>query len=1190
MQYETKVKSGKLDFNHLPAFAGFILAKHHQEFVVEQLRLSKEVNIPLLALLEPLGEKKIMELSLSSSAEFLTYLKDNQAQKQIDDSFKRWMSDKLPVLTREQIVTEDITLVNYIRRQAFLHFIPLYTEDIPEIMNLIREIDLFLLESETISANGYIRLLKNKINEELYFKEKITNTTPGIVYVFDLKEEKTVYSNDKVAYYLGYGEDERMDPSDLLLEKFMHVDDIQIAKSHLAEVANLKDQEVKTFEYRAKTKNGTYRWLRAYESVFRRTIEGEVWQIIGIATDIHNEKQIEQQLFYRESQLLEAQELAQLGSYEWDLVNGTSESTPQIKNILEIVNLPLEAFIEHVHPQDRLRVQEALQKAMEETGIYDCEFRYQISGKEKVLWSRGLVSFDEMAKPVVMRGTIMDVTERHVIIQRLQTSEELFKQAQATTHIGNYVWDASINRYNWSDELYRIYGMEPGSPIDRETIAALNHPDDKDLVRKAIQRSAETGEAFDFHYRIVLKDGSIKILHARGKAIIQNGQEKILGTAQDVTERQHLIDRLQKSDELYKQAQAISHIGNWTYNLATNKTYWTDEMFRIYGLEPQSREISWEGFLEMVHPQDRALVQGFATQAIKARAPFEMYHRNLLNDGTVKTLHIRGEVVVGEDQKPQQLFGTAQDVTTQHRTEQELRDNRNFIQKIADATPSIIASYNINTGKYRFVSRGLETLLGYDPAIAMEKGVEFFVKLIHPDDLGPMMAKNMDALQAANESETELNDIIIDWQYRMLHKDGSYRWFHTFGTIFDRNREGKVEHVLNISIDITDKIEAEKKVVEQEMFIKHIADSSPTVLYLFDTKQGKVVYINREIESVLGYNPDEMIGLGNQIIPLLYHPEDAAMLKERLHEYNNAQQPQSLFQFECRMKHKNGEWRWLLIREIVFKRDTENKILEVLGSALDISHRKDIETMLIQKTRELEQSNASLEEFAYVASHDLKEPLRKISTFGDRLMAAHKANLNEEGKEYLEKIVHSSKRMQLMINDLLSISMISGEKTFERFSLQTILDEVVQTLEYKIEEHKAILEIDPLPEAWIIPSQFRQLFQNLMSNSLKFIRTGVQPRIVVRHRYIRPSQVKTAEVAKANEYLQINFEDNGIGFDKAFSEKIFAIFQRLHSKSEYEGTGIGLSICRKIIENHGGTIVAAGVPNQGAKFTIILPV
>ena len=222
-------------------------------------------------------------------------------------------------------------------------------------------------------------------------------------------------------------------------------------------------------------------------------------------------------------------------------------------------------------------------------------------------------------------------------------------------------------------------------------------------------------------------------------------------------------------------------------------------------------------------------------------------------------------------------------------------------------------------------------------------------------------------------------------------------------------------------------------------------------------------------------------------------------------------------------------------------------------------------------------------------NHDLKEPLRKISTFGDRLLATQLETLAPDGKLYLQKIVDASGRMQTMINDLLSISMIKGNTAFEVFSLQQILDEVIQTLEFKIEQQNAIIKYDKLPSANIIPSQFRQLFQNLLSNSLKFVRPGVQPEINIRYKLIQASEIPNYQIKDAKQYHKIAFSDNGIGFEMEYAGKIFAIFQRLHGRSEYEGSGIGLAICKKIIEHHGGIIYATSELGKGSTFTFILP-
>jgi PAS domain S-box-containing protein len=205
----------------------------------------------------------------------------------------------------------------------------------------------------------------------------------------------------------------------------------------------------------------------------------------------------------------------------------------------------------------------------------------------------------------------------------------------------------------------------------------------------------------------------------------------------DVTEKQNIVRRLQKSEGLYKQAQALSHIGNWTWDIATNKVVWSEELYRIFGLTDFTEEITFEKYLSYIHPQDKEMLLGYLQNSLKAGEAYNFYHRILLPDGTLKYIQSRGEVLIGADGKPTQLIGTGQDVTRQQLTERELRSSQEFIQKIADTTPSLIASYNINTGSYTFINKAIESILGYEPAEVLAKGLEFFMEIIQPDDIAP---------------------------------------------------------------------------------------------------------------------------------------------------------------------------------------------------------------------------------------------------------------------------------------------------------------------------------------------------------------------------------------------------------------------------------------------------------------------
>ncbi len=240
----------------------------------------------------------------------------------------------------------------------------------------------------------------------------------------------------------------------------------------------------------------------------------------------------------------------------------------------------------------------------------------------------------------------------------------------------------------------------------------------------------------------------------------------------------------------------------------------------------------------------------------------------------------------------------------------------------------------------------------------------------------------------------------------------------------------------------------------------------------------------------------------------------------------------------------------------------------------------------------LKRSNEELEQFAYVASHDLQEPLRKIQTFGHRLMLKHRENLNNDGQFIIDRMQNAAQRMQFLINDLLSYSRIANAalKKYEWVDLNRSLANVLDLLSVHIQETKAQVSNDHLPYVTANAMQMEQLFQNLLTNAFKFIRKGKSPVVIIKYGVAKGkdiSGVKYLDIEKI--FHKITFIDNGIGFESEYAEKIFVIFQRLQNKSEYSGTGIGLAMCKKIVANHDGYITATSTLNSGSEFTVYLP-
>jgi two-component system sensor histidine kinase/response regulator len=276
-----------------------------------------------------------------------------------------------------------------------------------------------------------------------------------------------------------------------------------------------------------------------------------------------------------------------------------------------------------------------------------------------------------------------------------------------------------------------------------------------------------------------------------------------------------------------------------------------------------------------------------------------------------------------------------------------------------------------------------------------------------------------------------------------------------------------------------------------------------------------------------------------------------------------------------------------LIRAVELFIDKYNRSKQ--QAALNISLNQKAQE-IEQKNNELERMNKELQSFAYIASHDLKEPLRKIRTFTDLISEHEKESLSETSRDYFKRIQSAALRMTLLIDDLLTYSNTNSiDQIFEVTDLNEIVKSVIDDFKELLEEKKATIIHSGLPKAKVIAFQVRQAFYNLISNSIKYSSVEREPIIKITCESVLGIEVKDIALSPLQTYFHISVNDNGIGFDPIYSEKVFEMFQRLHSKSEYSGTGIGLAIVKKIVDNHKGAITASSIPNEGTTFDIYLP-
>ena len=440
------------------------------------------------------------------------------------------------------------------------------------------------------------------------------------------------------------------------------------------------------------------------------------------------------------------------------------------------------------------------------------------------------------------------------------------------------------------------------------------------------------------------------------------------------------------------------------------------------------------------------------------------------------------------------------------------------------------------------------------------------------------------------------------WRKR---KDGSRFWGSISITAI-HNDSGKVIGFVKVTRDLTERREHELREQQfykdlqtknallrqsEERYQRMVAEVEDYVIILLDEK-GNIQNWNKGAEKIKGYSAHEVIG---KHFSIFYSDVDRQQgipqkMLEKAGKFGKAVH-------EGWRQRKDRTFFWGSVVMTAIHND-DGDVIGFTKVTRDLTEKKAAEDKLLatsqaleQKNRELERTNEELSSFAYISSHDLQEPLRKIQTFSDRIQEMEYRNLSEKRKDYFKRKQDGASRMQKLIRDILAYSRTTtSEMIFEPTDLNDLLSQAQIELEVIIHDKKAVIESAPLPVLKVVPFQIQQMFNNLLSNALKFSKAHLPPHVVIKSEIVDGKSLHEHFPPPVKEYVHLTFTDNGIGFEPEYRAKIFEVFQRLHSKSEYEGTGIGLAICKKIVENHNGFINAEGLPDRGATFHIYLPI
>ena len=663
------------------------------------------------------------------------------------------------------------------------------------------------------------------------------------------------------------------------------------------------------------------------------------------------------------------------------------------------------------------------------------------------------------------------------------------------------------------------------------------------------------------------------------------GITSIILIAHEITNQVKNTQRVEESEARLRMAIESTSLGMWDYRPITGELNWSEECRNIYSF-PLDKTPDMNFFSEHIFPLDKEYVINEIQKAMDpGNGLYDITYRiTQFDDKSVRWIRAQGKVYFNELGQPERFIGTVLDITNQRQIEDTLRESELRLRLAVEAAGAGTFDWDINNSKFHYSER-LAQMFGYTETKDLIQ--QDFGNRIHPHD--------QEIRKRAHEEAFKTGTLF--YEARVMLPGNILRWIRLDGkVVFDENR--KPSRMYGTTLDVTDqRIRAlqleklveertaklrkqnEELIISEERYHKMIAEVQDYAIILLD-KSGAIQNWNKGAEKIKGYNAEEIVG---KHFSIFYLPDDLQaglpwiLLKE-------ATANKRAFHEGWRVR-KDGNTFWGTIT-ITALYNQKNEIIGFSKVTRDLTQRKLAEDKMRQYTAELESQNKELEQFAYIASHDLQEPLRKIQTFTEVIQQ----NLNDERRvaTYFEKIKSSANRMSELIKSVLNYSKLARDPSAKQpVDLNDILSQVMIDFDLLIEEKSAKVSVNKLPVINGVPSQLGQLFANLMANALKF--SNKQPIIEIRSELVNGTEIVTDQNLKRGTYTKVSVIDNGIGFDQRYAQQIFGMFQRLHGKHEYAGTGIGLALCKKIVEGHNGFITVTSKVGVGTTFDVYFP-
>lgn len=678
----------------------------------------------------------------------------------------------------------------------------------------------------------------------------------------------------------------------------------------------------------------------------------------------------------------------------------------------------------------------------------------------------------------------------------------------------------------------------------------LNKEDTETNAKLTVLTSLKTKEDVEVPIELMLNKSEFE------------GDSAVLMTIKNLTEMSQVKLELVESHQRLERAISATEDGIWEWDVKRSLVNYSPKLMELIG-KAEIESPTFEDWFTHIHPDFRDKVQEAIKEHFSTQEIYSVEYLGLDKEGKYRWFASIGNTSFNEQGEPEIMSGSLRNIELTKNLEKLNQEKSEFLDVIFKGSSHAIWVMSVQRGNEFCYEEFNPTACNWTSTEREEvigRTLGELTPNILPLELATRLREYYLECVRSHEKVGYIDTIPLN---------GSNLWFSaTLYPILDEH--GNVTKIVGTALDITLQKESELELEKNKHFLEKIFDSTVCGLYLYDLKEHTNTKVNQRYTDLLGYNMDELNSVDD--FQALFHPDDREKVLQHIAKVVASESGQ-LMSLTYRFMHKEGHWVWCHSLDCIVKYDSEGQAERMLGTFVDVTEQ----TVLLQKLKE---SNEYLERFAFVASHDLQEPLRKIIAFSGLLSHRIKPLLQDdsEAEFQLERLNNAAHRMQSMIKDILKLSRINttASKIVE-CNLNIIIDDVKDQLSELVKQYNAEIIVEGgSDDFYADPSLMAQLFQNLIGNAIKFSTPNVLPEIVIK-------------IEKLDTCVEISCQDNGIGIEEDYLQHIFEPFRRLHSISEYSGSGIGLAICQQVMKVHGGTIECQSQKGQGSLFILTLP-